>query len=336
MLSELMQWPSKLAGGRDAAHSFYCEHGARLPHKVQKIVFVGMGGSGIAGAICKTFFDQETNIVVTVADGPIMPGHIDEETLAIVSSYSGNTWETVDVLRQLVTKKIPSIVITHGGGRLAEVAMQNCVPVARLGQSLTPRSALGQFLGFLLALFDKMGMLEGESKIDQMSALAIEVTPQYEKESAFSTFLEAAQERDFFHVWGVQGDMAAFAYRAATQFNENSKVQAAYASFPEVCHNVIASFCVGKKKPLVVFFASGRVVANLDINSDAMSEILTENGVVLYKPPLFGDTWTEQLFHAILWSDFASYHLANMRNVEVAPVTLIEALKAKQKSKGIS
>jgi hypothetical protein len=70
--------------------------------------------------------------------------------------------------------------------------------------------------------------------------------------------------------------------------------------------------------------------------ADATEEILLENGVDLYKPPVLGDTFENQLFNMILWADFASCYVANQRNVAIDSVRLIDRLKEKHRQKGIT
>jgi hypothetical protein len=84
-----------------------------------------------------------------------------------------------------------------------------------------------------------------------------------------------------------------------------------------------------------MMFYSDFLPAHLNFAIDATSELFREKGVILYKPPILGDTWEGQLFHIILWSDFASYFLGIKRGVEIAPVNIISELKAKQQEKGI-
>ena len=159
--------------------------------------------------------------------------------------------------------------------------------------------------------------------------------PKLEDQAYFNEFIEAIKSYEFVHVWGVSGDSAAFAYRAQTQFNENSKIQAVTSAFPECCHNLLLGFTDCKLKPFIIFFYSDFLSAHLNIAIQSTCEILKEQGVVLYKPPVLGDNWEEQLFYMILWSDFASYYLGQKRGVDIAPVKLIDKLKAKHAQKGI-
>jgi len=64
MLDEITLWPKKLKDGLDIAHNFHYEHKAQLPKNIKKILFVGMGASGISGRIIKTFLDKKSKIPV--------------------------------------------------------------------------------------------------------------------------------------------------------------------------------------------------------------------------------------------------------------------------------
>ncbi len=334
MLKELSLWTKKLQDGFSLAADFYELYGPHLLKNPQKIVFVGMGGSGIAGRIFKTFFDMRSPIPVHIVAGSTLPIFVDTQTLAIVISYSGNTWETLDVLKQLSDRNIPSFILAHGG-RAAEIAQHRGIPYTLMPDSKTPRSALGVTLGFLCNFFEKMGLLNGKQIFDSFIKHSITYLPKFLQESFFVDFLEKAKNFDFFHIWGVEGYTDSVAYRAQTQFNENSKVAAVFGSFPEVCHNLVVGFTNFSQKPFVMLCETSFLPSNLEIALDATCELLYEKGIVLYKSPILGDTLEEQLFNIILWSDFASCYLAQERGIQSAPNVFIDELKEKQKHKGI-
>ncbi|MBD3231444.1 SIS domain-containing protein [Candidatus Dependentiae bacterium] len=336
MLQELNQWPKKLKDGLDLAYNFHYRLGGQLPTNINKIAFVGMGGSGIAGRMVKTFLNKKSNIPSFVIDTPTVPEFIDGATLVFVISYSGNTWETIDILKKLTKQFIPTVVLSHGG-KIAEIAEDKNLPFVLIPKSIQPRAALGNFLGFILGFLSILDLLpEGKDIVDTFVKQAELHIPKFDKgEAVFDDFLNIAKNYDFFHVWGVSGDTASFAYRAQTQFNENSKIQAVSSYFPECCHNLLNGFAKFNTKPLVLLFYTDFLTANLDRAIQATSELLEQEGVVLYKPPVLGDNWEGQLFYTILWSDFASMHLGKMRGVDVDRVEFIEKLKEKHKTKGI-
>jgi len=334
MIEELKLWSKKLKDGLQLANDFHYEHSGQLPKNIKKIFFFGMGGSGIAGRIVKTFLDKKSNIPSFVIDSSEIPAYVDTDSLAIVVSYSGNTWETVDALNSLVENFIPTIVLSHGG-KAAEIAESKNIPFILLPESSQPRAALGNFLGIILGLLDLMGIIAGKQILDIFLKQVEIYVPKFEDESYFNDFLYNIDEYETFHIWGVSGSSAAFAYRAQTQFNENSKVRAVFSPFPECCHNLLVGFTDCKARPYVMLFYSDFLPLHLNLAVQAVSELLHQQGAILYKPPVLGDTWEGQLFHIILWSDFASYYWGKKRGVEVSPVKIIDKLKELHKHKGI-
>jgi len=333
ILQDLQKWEDKLIAGSSLATPFFEQHKDLLYKK--KIAFFGMGGSGIAGSILKTFFDQQAVITAYAINSSEVPAYITPDTLCFVSSYSGNTWESLSVLNQLIERNIPVVIITHGG-TAHKRAQQHKLPVIVLPEAVSPRAALGYFLGIFLTLFDHMKLLDGHKMIASFIAHSKKHIPQYADEHYFDDFISVATGRDFFHVWGITGESEAFAYRAQTQFNENSKSQAVFSVFSELCHNLIVGFTSMHQKPLVLLCHTDYLAKNLQKALAATQELLEENGIELYKIPILGDTFEEQLFNIILWSDFASYYLGVKRGVEVNPVKLIDGLKQKHTHKGIS
>lgn len=335
MLKELALWPQKITAGLEGAQDFMTQYGTRIPKNIKKIAFVGMGGSGIAGRIIKTFLDKKTDIITQTIDTNELPANIGTDTLVCVTSYSGDTWETLDVLRELAHRFIPTIVLTHGGGAALLAETKN-IPLWITPESVTPRSALGNFLGFWFGVLDKLGIIEGEKIAHIFRDHALTFIPQFEQgESYFKDFLSTVQHADFFHLWGIRDVNDAMVYRAQTQFNENSKVQSVLAVFPELNHNLINGFEQYTTNPCILFYTTEFLTAHISKAVDATSEILKERGVLLYKPPVLGNTLEGQLFNTILWSDYASYYLGKIRGVDIEAVKVITKLKEALKAKGI-
>lgn len=334
MQKDLLTWPEKLRTGLDLVKIFWDQFDSRFHKPFKKIAFVGMGGSGIAGRIVKTLLEKQSPITTIIIDGPEVPLAVDAETLAIVVSYSGNTWETIDALNTLTKRFIPTIVFAHGGNALEIAEMKN-LPFVIIPNALTPRSSLGYFLGLILGILDNLKLINGISLVHQWIDHAHTYLPKYSQQQYFQTFLDLAKDEEMFHFWGVSGDSAACAYRAQTQFNENAKVQTVFSAVPELCHNLLVGFSNSNKSSLVLLASTNFLLPHLEVSVEAIGEILEQKGVRLYKVPVLGDTFENQLFDIILWADFASYYLGLVKGVDVVSVKIIEQLKQTHRQKGI-
>ncbi len=334
LIQELTLWTDKLKEGYALGLQFYKSEKQKLPQVIKKIAFVGMGGSGIVGRLLKTFLDQQSSCPVIIVDGCLIPQSIDQDTLVIVMSYSGNTWETLMSVEQLQKRIIPFIALSHGG-KLREKAFLHDFAYAQLPSSLTPRSSLGHALGFTWALFEQLGIMQGKRAFELSSKATDYLITTYQEESYFEPFVYSVDNKPFFHIWGISGFTDAVAYRAQTQFNENSKVHCVASSFPELCHNLLVGFSKPEENQLIVVFAINGMHEALTKALGVTMGLLEERGVSLYKPAILGDTLEEQLLAVILWADFASYYLARARGVDAMPVHIIDELKERHKQQNI-
>ncbi len=330
MFEELVAWPKKLQKGADLATTFYTTQTAELvPKQLSGIAFFGMGASGIGGRIVKTILDRECRIPSYVVDSTVLPAYFNNNMLAIVISYSGNTWEMVEVFEELREKNIPMLVLTHNG-TLKEQCQKHHVPVIEIPQSLTPRSALGLFLGVLLTLLDHWQLMNGKQILQDIIGFFEKNRAYYAEKSTYNDFLDQVRDQELFYLFGVSSDSDAVVVRAQTQFNENSKLPVVSGNMTEVCHNLIEGMGGVKNPPRVVFASTDYVPVGVLRSVKALHDVLAKQGVSLYKMPILGDNWIEQFFHILFWSDFASWYLGKERNVDMVPVPMIEQLKLKQ------
>ncbi len=334
MLQELLRWPQKLEQGVALAQEALKTHSDLLLAPYEKIAFVGMGGSGIAGRIFKTLLDRHTSQTTIIVDSPTVPLSIDHKTLTFAISYSGNTWETLDAFASLVKRQVPLVAISHGG-KLQTYAKRCAVPHLELPVALQPRTALGLFMGFFWQLFQARGVGGIDDLMDNWTETANTLLPQLSDEKAFADVLSLLENVDSFHVWGVSDDAASAAYRSTTQFNENAKVQAVCSVFPELAHNLLVGLERMNTRPVVLWYQTMFQSENMNRAIQSLHGILNDSGVDLYKIPVLGDTFGSQFFSMILWTDFASFYLGHQRGVDTQRVRIIEELKQRQQSSGI-
>src|SRR3972149_4947165 len=125
-----------------------------------QVVVAGMGGSAIAGDLWRVLIQRETAIPVHNVRQYDLPPFVDERTLVIASSFSGNTEETVSAFHQALPINCPKIAIT-AGGQLLTAARANGVPVFTYQFRGEPRAALGWSLMPLLAIAEQINLSEG-------------------------------------------------------------------------------------------------------------------------------------------------------------------------------
>ena len=126
--------------------------------EIDKVIVLGMGGSAIAGDIWRMLLQRESKILVFNVRQYDLPPFVDERTLVIASSYSGNTEETLSAFEQALATSAKKIAITSGG-RLLTIARANGVPAFTYEFDGEPRAAIGWGLMPLLALSMRQGWM---------------------------------------------------------------------------------------------------------------------------------------------------------------------------------
>ena len=136
-------------------------------------------------------------------------------------------------------------------------------------------------------------------------------------------------------VWGSEGIAGAAAYRLKCQLNENAKVLAGWATFPELNHNEV----VGLYRPggdvapnpallgVVVLRHEGeppRTARRIDVTRSLVSSSVK----------FVEDVWARgtsplaRLLDLVTTGDHASTYLGIIRGVDPAPIAAIDTLKA--------
>ncbi|MGD1997627.1 MAG: SIS domain-containing protein [Candidatus Dependentiae bacterium] len=294
--------------------------------KITNVAFVGMGGSGIAGRLIKLLLSVESALPISVVEGIQLPRQCDVETLLVVSSYSGNTWETVELFEQGLQRHIPMIVLASGG-RLAQRAREEGVPLLAIPGGWVPRAALPIFLGSILSILENLGLYAGLRVVREWQQHWDAVGAQVADRAQYQELTMLLMDAPFCHVWGVTDDSDAVAYRLQTQLNENSKVAAVYSPFPELNHNLLVGFDQASRVAPLICVMSDFAPDLLKMSLASVENTLRANGIPLYKPALLGDTWRNQLAYVLWWADFASLYVGQTRGCDITQTRLIDSVK---------
>jgi glucose/mannose-6-phosphate isomerase len=126
---------------------------------LDKVIIIGVGGSAIGGDLVRTLSISQGKANVLVHRDYTLPQLIiDERTLVIASSYSGDTEETISAFSQALKTTAKKLAITTGG-RLQALCLEKGIPVFTFHYKAEPRVAFGYSFFSLLAFFNKMGLI---------------------------------------------------------------------------------------------------------------------------------------------------------------------------------
>ena len=288
--------------------------------KIHRIVIMGMGGSAIAGSIMK---DISPHLEIIVERNYFPNAIIDEHTLLIISSYSGNTEETLSYYRHAssFTKNIFGIT---SGGELLESLKKDNHDFHILPKGYPPRSILGYTLAVLVKLLYEDELLE---------LLNIELLQEYSDKFSLESseiFALAKKTHSTFPVIITEEDLSSIGYRLKSQLNENSKMLSYNVTLPEMNHNDI----VGWENKLIdkSFFSLIWIditwpqnVKRMNITNEILKHKTSSNHHIQIPAKLKNDL--TGLFYLLNYLDWFSYWCGHLNNVDIDAIESINILK---------
>jgi glucose/mannose-6-phosphate isomerase len=229
---------------------------------IRKVLFLGMGGSAIGGDMVRIWVERNSQIPMAVMRSYEVPKWVDDETLVIASSYSGNTEETLSAVREAATTGAHISVITSGG-ELAKLAGESGWEHVEMPGGLQPRAAIGYSVASVAVVLAAFGILSS-SILDELSAGAKRMEaegrlwsdPQQDDNHLYD--LAGTLMGQLPVIYGVAGTTEALAIRLRGQLAENSKIFASHHILPEQNHNEIVGLAERIKHtgdPLVIWLA---------------------------------------------------------------------------------
>ena len=293
----------------------------------------GMGGSAVAGDVVRAVFRDRLGIPVDVNRGHELPAYAGPHTLVLISSYSGNTSETLASLRAALARGCRVVAVTSGGQVGAEMA-QAGLPVVPVPAGFQPRAALGH-LGFAaLGALEAMGLLppmavDVEETVAELSALAERLGPAAPTDANPAKAIAVRIGDKVPVVWGAEGIGAVAAMRWKTQLNENGKVPAFWSSMSELDHNEVVGWTqpYGHGFSLIALRHDGEH-PEIGERFPLSYEIARSAGMENAEVRAAGRSLLARLMSLILVGDYASAYVGLLHGVDPTPVAVIDRLKS--------
>lgn len=287
----------------------------------KKIIVVGMGGSHLAADLLKI---AKPNLNIIIHKNYGLPAIIDNSSLIIASSYSGDTEETISAFKTALSKGLNLAVISVGG-ELLKFAKKNNISYIQLPDvGLQPRMALGYSLTALLKL------IGDEKELRNLAELADLLDyKNCEKEGKRL----ASKIINKIPIIYSSADNEALALIWKIIINESVKIPAFYNVFPELNHNEMISFDVIQSTELLsdkfhFIFLKDKSDNQKIIKRMKLCQKLYENrGFKVENLDLKGNSFLEKALNSLLIVNFCSYYLSELYGIEPEKTPMIEEFK---------
>ena len=293
---------------------------------INNILISGMGGSAIGGNIVAGFVRDECKLPIYISKAYHIPQFVGPNTLAIVSSYSGNTEETLSSFQQIL-KSGAKVVVVSSGGKLIEEAQINSLDYIQVpAGSPSPRACLGYSMVQLMCILHKLDFISGEL-IEQLRKASDLINFDMDDIKSRSKALADKIQTKLPIIYST--DLyEPIALRWRQQINENAKMLCWHHCIPEMNHNELVGWKDENENLAVIYLRSEddyqRNVRRIEINKEIISKYCDTIEDVVSK----GKNRIERSIYLIHFGDWLSWYLSEYREMDAIEVDAIDYLKS--------
>jgi len=330
MYKSILDFPAQVE------NAFKIGKSARVPIKARNltsIVISGLGGSAIGGDLLRAYLANELHVPLLINRHYTLPEFVGTKSLVIVSSYSGNTEETISTQRE-ATKRKAKVLCISTGGEVTRWAKEQKQPLITIPGGLQPRAALGYSFFPLLVALVKAGFIRSKDKdmketLSVISANAQEYgNPARDPNPPLELAGKIRGKLPIIYSSSHQLDAVNLRWRG--QIEENAK-QLAYGNLlPEMNHNELVGWNMLKDllaRTFVVFLRDKGEHARVAVREEITKSIVAQYASGVSEVWSRGTSLLARMFSLIQFGDWMSFYLAILNNQDPTPVKAIDRLK---------
>ena len=294
---------------------------------IEHVVFAGMGGSGTVGDIISSVLSK-TKLHTTIVKGYRLPKDIDDNTLIVATSITGNTDETLSIAKSSINSPAKFISFSSGG-LLEKFSTNNNQEHYHIGMNHSPRASLIDYLYSILNVLEELLPIkkyEMQESIDKLYNIQkiINTDNLTDTNPSLNLAYWIKEIPLVYYPWGLHS--AAIRFKNSLQ--ENSKNHIIIEDIIEACHNGVVAW--EKNSNIQPILLQGhednpktierwKFIKEMFLEKKIeYHEIFSENGNILSK-----------LVCLIYLLDFSSIYHAVINKIDPTPVTPIDEIKKK-------
>jgi glucose/mannose-6-phosphate isomerase len=288
------------------------------------ILICGLGGSGIGGKLVANWLYNDLDLPVALCQDYDLPKYVNNKTLVIASSYSGDTEETLSAVEQAHNKGAYIVAVTSGG-KLAEFCKKHNYEYILVPGGNPPRTQLAFSIVQLTHIFAQLGMIKAEVMQEFSLAAGLLVSNADNIHEAARNLAAFIQGKELIIYSDAKDE--AIAIRARQQFNENSKILCSHHVIPEMNHNELVGWAGGNENHAVLMLHTGNVHPQNEKRFEFSKTVIKTKTQHIFELKAEGTSTIIRSLYLINVIDWASYYLAEQTHVDAIEIGVIINLK---------
>jgi len=295
--------------------------------EIDHIVFAGMGGSGTIGDVFSSILSK-TNIHTSNVKGYLLPKTVDNHTLVICTSVSGNTVETLNIL-ELASKMDCKTISFSSGGRMEEISHTKNIFHKKIPIIHSPRASFINYLYSMLRVISPIIPIS-KNEIDE-SILALDnLSLQINSNnlSKKNPSIELSEWINSTPIIYYPSGLKAAAIRFKNSLQENSKRNAMIEDVVEACHNNIVSWEMpAPVQPILVRGIDDYVKTKE--RWDILKQYFNDNNIEFHEVISVKGCILSKIINLIYVLDYATIYNAAINKIDPTTIKSIDYVKSK-------
>jgi len=295
--------------------------------EINNIVFSGMGGSGSLGDVFSSLMSQ-TSTHVSIVKGYHLPNTIDEKTLIITTSISGNTAETLSVLKSAAKSKY-KIIAFSSGGKIQDFCNKNNIEFRKIEMHHSPRASFPVFLYSMIKILEPVIPIKKKDvtqsiKILENTQKLISSSNLNENNPSLSLAKWISGIPLVYYPWGLQS--AAIRFKNSIQ--ENSKRHIMVEDVVESCHNGIVAWEQSSNLQPILIEGKDDHIKTKE-RWKILKEYFQKQGIEFRIVMSVQGSILSKIINLIYLLDYCSIYNAVLSEIDPSPIKSIDFIKKK-------
>lgn len=293
-------------------------------HPIRNVLVTGLGGSGIGGSIVAQVTDKTMRVPLLVNKDYFIPAFVDQHTLVIVSSYSGNTEETLQAMEAALDKGAKICCVTSGG-KIGTIAKEKGLDVITIPGGMPPRACFGYSFTQLPFILGFHGLIDDSYRKDLNDA--VQLLDNEEENIKKEANAIAQQLVGKLPIIYCEARYEGVAVRFRQQINENSKMLCWHNVLPEMNHNELVGWTEPHPEAIVLMFRCEDDYFRTQKRMEISSDVVKRNDATLIEMKAKGASQLQRSLYLLHMGDWISWYIAEIKNIDATEVNVIDFLK---------
>jgi glucose/mannose-6-phosphate isomerase len=294
---------------------------------INHIVFAGMGGSGAIGDIFSSILSK-SKIHVNIVKGYILPETVDSNTIVIITSVSGETAETLSILKSAYALG-SKIIVFSSGGEMKEYCLKNEIQHRMIPKLHSPRASFTSYLYSMLKVLHVSLQIKQEDILESISELEklcnkINSSNITDRNPALDLAKWIIGIPMIYYPLGLQSA----AIRFKNSFQENTKMHVIAEDVLEACHNGIVSWERSSNiQPILIEGKDDHIKTKQ--RWEIVEKVFLQNNIQYKKIITINGSILSKLINLIYLLDYSTIYKSVLEGIDPSPVKSIDYIKSK-------